>query len=113
MAFPKLLARSAAALAVLSLAAAASRPVAADPALPAKGEVEVKAFTVAGSDAPKIVVRAVMDLPPNAMDIEFLRTFPKLERISFRETPNNHILPTQTAAEFWQEYDAGKTGTGK
>lgn len=64
MAFPKLLARRASALAVLSIAAAAARPVAADPALPAKGEVEVKAYAVAGSDAPRVVVRAVMDLPP-------------------------------------------------
>jgi ribosome-associated toxin RatA of RatAB toxin-antitoxin module len=64
MALTKLLARFAAALAAFSLAAAAARPVAADPALPAKGEVEVKAFAVAGSDAPRIVVRAVMDLPP-------------------------------------------------
>jgi ribosome-associated toxin RatA of RatAB toxin-antitoxin module len=60
---PKLLARAAAALAVLSLAAA-PRVGSADPALPARGEVEVKSFAVAGSDAPKIVVRAVMDLPP-------------------------------------------------
>lgn len=63
MASPKHPLRRAAALAVLSLAAAAARPAAADPALPAKGEVEVKAFAVAGSDTPKIVVRAVMDLP--------------------------------------------------
>ncbi len=30
---------------------------------PGQGEVEVKAFAVAGSDTPKIVARAVMDLP--------------------------------------------------
>lgn len=63
MATPTILARPAAALAVLFLAAA-PRAVAADPALPGKGEVEVKSYAVAGSDAPKIVVRAVMDLPP-------------------------------------------------
>jgi ribosome-associated toxin RatA of RatAB toxin-antitoxin module len=62
MSSSKLSARPLAALVVLMLAGAA-RPVAADPALPAKGEVEVKAFPVAGSDAPKIVVRAVMELP--------------------------------------------------
>jgi ribosome-associated toxin RatA of RatAB toxin-antitoxin module len=61
----KLLARRAAALVALALAlAAAEGPVAADPALPARGEVEVNAFPVTGSDAPRIVVRAVMDLPP-------------------------------------------------
>jgi len=59
----KLFARSAAAFAALFFVAA-PRLGSADPALPAKGEVEVKAFAVAGSDAPKIVVRAVMDLPP-------------------------------------------------
>ncbi len=62
MSSSKLVVRPLAALVVLMLAGAA-RPVAADPALPAKGEVEVKAFPVAGSDAPKIVVRAVMELP--------------------------------------------------
>lgn len=53
----------AAALAVF-LVGVTPRSVAADPALPGKGEVEVKALPVAGSDTPKIVVRAVMDLPP-------------------------------------------------
>jgi ribosome-associated toxin RatA of RatAB toxin-antitoxin module len=32
--------------------------------LPAKGQVEVKKVAVSGSDAPKFVVRAVMELPP-------------------------------------------------
>lgn len=32
--------------------------------LPAKGQVEVKAYPVDGSTSPKIVVRAVMELPP-------------------------------------------------
>ncbi len=63
MSSSKIAALPAAALAVLLLAAT-PREGAADPALPAKGEVEVKAFAVAGSDVPKIVVRAVMDLPP-------------------------------------------------
>ena len=63
MSSSKMVALPAAALAVLLLAAT-PRAVAADPALPAKGEVEVKATPVAGSDSPRIVVRAVMDLPP-------------------------------------------------
>jgi ribosome-associated toxin RatA of RatAB toxin-antitoxin module len=32
--------------------------------LPAKGQVEVKSYPVDGSSSPKIVVRAVMELPP-------------------------------------------------
>jgi ribosome-associated toxin RatA of RatAB toxin-antitoxin module len=32
--------------------------------LPAKGQVEVKSYAVAGSGTPRIVARAVMDLPP-------------------------------------------------
>jgi Leucine-rich repeat (LRR) protein len=49
-----------------------------------------------------------LTLPPGAKDIEFLRSLPKLERISFRETSTNYSIPTQTAAEFWKEYDAQK-----
>lgn len=63
MSSSKIVALPAAALALLLLAAT-PRSVAADPALPARGEVEVKATPVAGSDAPRIVVRTVMDLPP-------------------------------------------------
>ena len=48
-----------------------------------------------------------LSLPPRAKDIEFLRTLPKLGRISFQES-NNYRVPPQTAAEFWKEYDAGK-----
>jgi serine/threonine protein kinase/Leucine-rich repeat (LRR) protein len=47
-------------------------------------------------------------LPPNAKDIEFLRAFPKLTRISFRQDPISTWLPNQSAAEFWREYDAKK-----
>jgi hypothetical protein len=47
-----------------------------------------------------------LTLPPNAKDIEFLRAFAKLERIGFNDAPYNGTLPAQTAAEFWQEYDA-------
>jgi len=49
-----------------------------------------------------------LTLPPNAKNIEFLRTLPKLERISFQETSNNYSLPKQGTAEFWKEYDAKK-----
>ncbi len=49
-----------------------------------------------------------LTLPPKATSIEFLRTLPKLERLSFQETSNSYAIPKQTAAEFWQEYDAGK-----
>ncbi len=47
-------------------------------------------------------------LPPNAKNIEFLRAFPKLTRIGFRQDPNATWLADKTAAEFWQEYDAKK-----
>ena len=43
-------------------------------------------------------------LPPNATGIEFLRQFPKLERISFKWDMTVH-RPAQTAEEFWAEYD--------
>jgi hypothetical protein len=50
----------------------------------------------------------LLTLPPNAQDIEFLRTLPKLERISFSVDPNNGYRPDKTAEEFWKEYDAKK-----
>ena len=50
----------------------------------------------------------LLTLPPNAKDIEFLRTLPKLERLSFRQGRPETWFPAQTAAEFWKEYDAGK-----
>jgi len=49
-----------------------------------------------------------LTLPPGAKDIAFLRNFPKLQRLSFQEIPQIHTQPTQTAAEFWKEYDAGR-----
>jgi len=49
-----------------------------------------------------------LTLPPEPGDIAFLRTMPKLERISFTEDPGNQYLPDKTAAEFWKEYDAKK-----
>lgn len=47
----------------LLLAAFVPGTAAGDPDLPAKGQVEVKTVPVAGS-SPKIVVRAVLELPP-------------------------------------------------
>ena len=47
-------------------------------------------------------------LPPKAKDYEFLRTFPNLERIGFVDDSKYGYRPDRTAAEFWQEYDAGK-----
>ena len=44
-------------------------------------------------------------LPPNAVDIEFLRTLPKLERLSFEADSKKNYRPDKTAAEFWAEYD--------
>ena len=49
-----------------------------------------------------------LTLPPNAKNIEFLRAFPKLERLSYKEDASNGYRPDKTAAEFWQEYDAQK-----
>jgi Leucine-rich repeat (LRR) protein len=51
---------------------------------------------------------ASLTLPPNAKNIEFLRAFPKLERIGFKDEPKNGYQPDKTAAEFWNEYDARK-----
>ncbi|MCB1275560.1 protein kinase [Prosthecobacter sp.] len=50
----------------------------------------------------------VLTLPPNAKDIEFLRTFPNLERISYKDDPDAKWITAQTAEEFWKEYDAKK-----
>jgi serine/threonine protein kinase/Leucine-rich repeat (LRR) protein len=48
----------------------------------------------------------VVGLPPNAESIEFLRTLPKLERISFTLDSKNGYRPDKTTAEFWKDYDA-------
>ena len=40
-------------------------------------------------------------LPPGAKNIDFLRNFPKLNRIGYKSDKNT----PQTAAEFWAEYD--------
>ncbi len=49
-------------------------------------------------------------LPPNAKNIEFLRKFPKLKRISFQYDPNLHG-PAQSVGEFWFEYDQNENPT--
>jgi hypothetical protein len=51
---------------------------------------------------------SLLILPPNAKEIDFLRTFPKLERVGFNEHPVSRNLPDKTAAEFWEEWDAKK-----
>ncbi len=59
-------ARSLAPAAALALAAAlmGSAAAVADDGLPPKGQVDIKSYAVTGSSTPKIVARAVMDLPP-------------------------------------------------
>jgi hypothetical protein len=52
-------------------------------------------------------------LPPNAGNIEFLRTLPNLSRLSFNEDKKNWLLTDKTAAEFWKEYDAKNKAEGK
>ncbi len=47
-------------------------------------------------------------LPPNAKEIEFLHTLPRLQRISFREDPNNGWLPDMTADQFWASVKAAQ-----
>jgi len=47
-------------------------------------------------------------LPPNAKDIEFLRTFPKLERLGTNDAKTGGGLPGQPVAEFWKEWHANK-----
>jgi hypothetical protein len=50
-----------------------------------------------------------MVLPPNVGEIEFLRQLPNLERISFRSSRSGTgWTPTQTAAEFWAEWEGKK-----
>jgi serine/threonine protein kinase/Leucine-rich repeat (LRR) protein len=52
-------------------------------------------------------------LPPKATNLAPLRTLPKLERLSFKPDENNGYRPAQTAAEFWQAYDAKQPGGNK
>ncbi len=51
-----------------------------------------------------------LTLPPNAKDIEFLRSLPQLKRLSYEPDPIDGYRPDKTAAEFWKEYDAKKKG---
>ncbi|MEI7931886.1 MAG: hypothetical protein WCI21_02365, partial [Alphaproteobacteria bacterium] len=48
---------------------------------------------------------ATITLPPNAANVEFLRTFPKLKRIGFKEDFVKGVGPDKTAVEFWKQYD--------
>ncbi len=59
----RLFARGAAVIAFV-LVATPLVSVAADPALPPKGEVELKSYSVPGSTIPKLVLRTVMDSSP-------------------------------------------------
>jgi serine/threonine protein kinase len=45
-----------------------------------------------------------MTLPPNVKNIEFLRKFPKLKRLSFKWDTTAKV-PAQSADQFWAEYD--------
>ncbi|HEX4121484.1 MAG TPA: hypothetical protein VH619_12755 [Verrucomicrobiae bacterium] len=46
-------------------------------------------------------------LPPNATNVECLRTLRSLERISFVEDQTSY-QPDKTVAEFWRGYDTKK-----
>jgi Leucine-rich repeat (LRR) protein len=49
-----------------------------------------------------------LTLPPGTKEIEFLRGFPKLERLSYTEDAKNGYRPDKTTADFWKDYDAKK-----
>ena len=51
-------------------------------------------------------------LPKHPADIEFLRAFPKLQRLSYR-FDTTVKGPAQTAAEFWAEYDRTKSAAAQ
>lgn len=48
-----------------------------------------------------------LTLPAQVKHFEFLRTLPKLERLSFTEGLKT-LVADKTAVEFWEEYDAKK-----
>ena len=48
-------------------------------------------------------------LPPKIGDVSFLRSLPRLERLSFTA---KGYAPDRTAAQFWKQYDAGITEPG-
>ena len=50
----------------------------------------------------------VVTLPADVNGFEFLRDFPRLERLSFAEDGGNSFRPDKTVAEFWKEYDGKK-----
>jgi hypothetical protein len=53
-------------------------------------------------------------LPSKAKDIEFLRQFTKLRRISYAEhlkEGSTTFQPDKTAEQFWKEYDAKNNAT--
>ncbi|MBL9117629.1 MAG: protein kinase [Verrucomicrobiaceae bacterium] len=52
-----------------------------------------------------------LTLPPHAVGIEFLRGFPRLTHLSFKEnqTGSPPFPPDKTAVAFWKEYNAKKT----
>ena len=52
-----------------------------------------------------------LTIPEQSTNIEALRHLPNLKRLSFRIDPNTY-QPSQTAEEFWREYDA-KQKNGK
>ncbi|MFO0915151.1 MAG: protein kinase [Pirellulales bacterium] len=49
-----------------------------------------------------------LTLPPNAKEIEFLRSMPQLRRLSFHQDPNHNWDPDKSVEEFWQGWDAKK-----
>jgi hypothetical protein len=47
-----------------------------------------------------------LTIPEGAKNFQFLRSFPKLERLSYWEANTSGWRPpSKTAAEFWEEYD--------
>ena len=45
-------------------------------------------------------------LPPSPDDIEFLRSLPKLDRLSYSADKVKTWIADKTSAEFWKKYDA-------
>src|SRR5262249_30410798 len=43
-------------------------------------------------------------LPRNSTDFDFLHTLPKLQRLSFNETPSGNCPPDKTVDQFWKDY---------
>jgi hypothetical protein len=49
---------------------------------------------------------SILTLPPNATDVEFLRSMPSLTYLGYSTDPGNRWLPDKTAAQFWSDYDS-------